>query len=443
MSDTTTVRQFWIRSAGQGEIVSADLPPRQDDEVLVRTLYSGISRGTESLVFRGDVPPSQYESMRAPFQEGTFPAPVKYGYINVGRVEEGPKTLRGHAVFCLYPHQDLYCVPAIAVTPVPDDVPPERAVLSANMQTAINAVWDGGPSAGDRIVVIGGGVVGLLIAWLCRQIPGALVTVVDVDPQRASIARALGVNFVTEPPDSSNADLVVHASGHAAGLTSALSVAGMEATIVDVSWYGTATVPLPLGEAFHSRRLGVKSSQVSRIPPDRSPRWNHQRRARLALRLLADDALDVLISGESPFEELPDVLAGLSRDPAGALCHRIRYAPPYVVQPTTEGFAVYSLTVRDHFMIAHSFTGDMFGPAQGLHGATYIVDVTFKRPELDADGVVVDIGLASSRLKAVLGDFNYRNLDDEPAFEGKNTTTEVLARAVLRSARGGRLGPVT
>ena len=325
MSDTTTVRQFWIREAGHGEILSADLPPRQDDEVLVRTLYSGISRGTESLIFKGEVPSSQYESMRAPFQEGTFPGPVKYGYINVGRVEEGPEDLRGRAVFCLFPHQDLYCVPASAVVPLPDNVPIGRAVLSANMQTAINAIWDAGPSVGDRIVVIGAGVVGLLVAWLCRQIPGARVSVVDVDPGRESFARALSLSFSTDTPGCADADLVVHASGSAAGLVSALSVAGMEATVVDLSWYGTAMVPLPLGEAFHSRRLAVKSSQVSNLPPCRLPRWSHRRRARLALQLLADDSLDVLITGESPFDDLPDVMARLSRDPAGVLCHRICY----------------------------------------------------------------------------------------------------------------------
>ena len=326
VSDTTTARQFWIQSIGHGEIQSADLPPRRDDEVRVRALYSGISRGTESLIFNGEVPPSQYESLRAPFQEGTFPVPVKYGYTSVGRVEEGPEALKGRTVFCLYPHQDFYCVPANAVTPIPDSVPAERGVLSANMQTAINAVWDAGPSVGDRIVVIGAGVVGLLIAWLCRQIPGARVSVVDVEPARESITKALGINFLTEPPSGADADLVVHASGSAAGLVSALSVAGMEATIVDVSWYGSATVSLPLGEAFHSRRLTVKSSQVSHVPPDRAPRWSHQRRAKLAVQLLADDALDLLITGESPFDELPEVMARLSRAPAGVLCHRIRYA---------------------------------------------------------------------------------------------------------------------
>jgi len=330
MSETKTARQFWISAPGRGEIVRAELPPRRNDDVLVRTVYSAISRGTESLVFRGEVPPSQYEAMRAPFQEGEFPGPVKYGYTSVGRVEEGPDStpqdLMGRLVFCLYPHQDLYCVPAAAVTPVSDDVPAGRAVLAANMETAVNVLWDARPSTGDRIFVIGAGVVGLLIAWLCRQIPGACVTVVDTNPMRESIAKELGVSFLAEPPRDANADLVVHASGQPEGLTSALAIAGIEATIVEASWYGSRCVPLPLGEAFHSRRLTLKSSQVGRVPPDRASRWNPRRRMKLALDLLRDRRLDALITGESSFDDLPAVLAMVSRDPAAALCQRIRYS---------------------------------------------------------------------------------------------------------------------
>ena len=330
MSDIKTARQFWISAPGHGEIVRAELQPRRKDDVLVRTVYSAISRGTESLVFGGEVPPSQYEAMRAPFQEGDFPGPVKYGYTSVGRVEDGPDSpahdLTGRLVFCLYPHQDLYCVPAAAVTPVPDEVPAGRAVLAANMETAVNVLWDARPATGDRIVVIGAGVVGLLIAWLCRQIPGACVTVVDPNPMRESTAQALGVSFLAEPPRDADADLVVHASGQPEGLTSALAIAGIEATIIEASWFGSRRVALPLGEAFHSRRLTLKSSQVGRVAPDRAPRWSPRRRMTLALELLRDGRLDALISGESSFDDLPAVLATVSRDPGAALCHRIRYS---------------------------------------------------------------------------------------------------------------------
>jgi len=325
-------RQFWISTPGRGEILTSLLGRRKPDHVLVRALYSGISRGTESLVFRGEVPPSQYQVMRAPFQEGDFPGPVKYGYSSVGEVLEAPdgpeSSLVGRQVFCLHPHQDLYLVPARAVRVLPDGLPPERAVLGSNMETALNAVWDAGPSIGDRIIVIGGGVVGLLVAWLCRQIPATRVSLVDVDPSRESVARGLGVEFADSVSDEADADLVFHASGSPRGLETALSVAGVEATVVELSWYGTRSVQLPLGEAFHSRRLTLRSSQVGGIPVDRAPRWDHSRRLGVALDLLCDERLDLLISGEADFETLPEVMVGLTEDGQGVLCHRIRYAQP-------------------------------------------------------------------------------------------------------------------
>jgi threonine dehydrogenase-like Zn-dependent dehydrogenase len=323
-----------------------DLPPAMEGGVLVRTLYSGISRGTEALVFQGEVPPSQFEAMRAPFQEGSFPAPVKYGYCSVGRVEVQPRRrppglateeLVGRTVFSLHPHQDLYWVPPEAVTLLPPGLPPERAILGAQMETAVNAVWDGAPGPGDRVVVVGAGVIGLLVAWLCRQLPGCEVTLVDPNPARGPVARALGLAFhagsgkgegAAEEAGSGTADLVFHASGNPEGLVHALELAGAEATVVEVSWYGTRRVPLPLGEAFHSLRLTLRSSQVGRIPPGRAPRWDRRRRMRLALRLLQAEELDALISGESDFRDLPEVMARLSTAPEDTLCHRIRYPAP-------------------------------------------------------------------------------------------------------------------
>ncbi len=322
--ETKTTRQFWIKTPGLGEIVAAPLSPRQEGEVLVRALYSGVSRGTEALVFRGEVPPSQHEAMRAPFQEGSFPGPVKYGYASVGEVLQGPNSMVGRAVFCLYPHQDLYCVPAASVCPLPAGRPAGRAVLAANMETALNASWDGRPAPGDRVVVVGAGVVGLLVAWLVQRTAGTDVLVHDVDPGRARVADALGLRFTVASPAGADADLVVHASGAEAGLRTALECAGVEATVLELSWYGNRSVSLPLGEAFHSRCLTLKSSQVGRIPRDRAPLWNHRRRMAKALELLLDPRLDTLISGESAFEDLPRTMVELSRAP-GALCHRIRY----------------------------------------------------------------------------------------------------------------------
>ena len=329
MTETIHTRQFWIRSPGRGALLDRAIAPPGPGEVLVEASCSGISRGTEALVFNGFVPASQYEAMRAPFQEGSFPGPLKYGYSSVGRVARAPGTpeLEGRSVFCLFPHQDRYVVPADAVVPVPDGVPDGRAVLGANMETALNVAWDAAVGPGDRVLVVGGGVVGLLVAWMSGGIPGSEVLLVDVDPSRADVASALGVSFAPVVPAGFDADVVVHASGSPEGAASALAAAGVEARVVEASWFGDRTVGLPLGEAFHARRITLRSSQVGRIPPERAPRWTHRRRLRKALELLRAPELDRLVTGESPFEELPETLRRLSDDPAGALCHRIRYGP--------------------------------------------------------------------------------------------------------------------
>ncbi|HEX6995974.1 MAG TPA: zinc-binding alcohol dehydrogenase [Gammaproteobacteria bacterium] len=317
---------FWITMPGRGEIRAEPLPARAHDDVLVETLYSGISRGTEALVFTGRVPPTEHERMRAPFQAGDFPAPVKYGYASVGRVLDGPAALVGRVVFCLYPHQTRYVVPARAVHPLPDGIPPGRAVLAANLETAVNGLWDAAPAVGDRIAVVGAGTVGCLVAWLAARIPGTQVELVDVDPGKRAAAAALGVRFASPADAAGDADLVIHASGAAEGLETALALAGFEAHVVEMSWYGDRPVAVSLGKAFHSRRLTLVSSQVGSVAARQRARWDTRRRIALALELLADPRLDALISGESPFDELPAVLARLAVEPAGALCHRIRYA---------------------------------------------------------------------------------------------------------------------
>jgi threonine dehydrogenase-like Zn-dependent dehydrogenase len=318
-------RAFWLESPGRGAIRDLRLPVPGADEVLVRTLFSGVSRGTETLVFGGRVPENQYAAMRAPFQEGDFPGPVKYGYLNVGAVEEGPEDLVGRTVFCLYPHQTRYVVPAAAVTPVPPAVPAARAVLAGTVETAVNALWDAAPLVGDRIAVVGGGMVGCSVAALLARFPGVRVQLVDSDPGRAKVAEALGVGFASPADALGGLDLVVHASATEAGLARSLELLRPEGTVVELSWYGDRRVALPLGEAFHSRRLTLRGSQVGTVSPARAAGRTYADRLALALDLLADPALDALVTGESAFGELPDVMAQLASGSIPALCHRIRY----------------------------------------------------------------------------------------------------------------------
>ncbi|MFC8240704.1 zinc-dependent alcohol dehydrogenase [Streptomyces chartreusis] len=319
-------RAFWLRSPGEGEIREAVLPEPGEDEVLVRSLYSGVSRGTETLVFRGGVPESQHAAMRAPFQEGEFPAPVKYGYLSVGVVEAGPTALVGRTVFCLYPHQTRYVVPASAVTVVPDNVPAARAVLAGTVETAVNALWDAAPLVGDRIAVVGGGMVGCSVAALLARFPGVRLQLVDADPRRAEVAEALGAGFATPDDALGECDLVVHASASEQGLNRSLELLRAEGTVLELSWYGDRRVALPLGEAFHSRRLVIRSSQVGTVSPARRATRSYADRLALALDLLADPALDALVTGESAFEELPEVMPKLTSGEIPALCHRVRYA---------------------------------------------------------------------------------------------------------------------
>ena len=292
---------------------------------MVRTLRSGVSRGTETLVFRGGVPPAQYLAMRAPFQEGDFPGPVKYGYLNVGTVEQGPAQLCGRTVFCLYPHQTAYVVPARAVTVVPDDVPPARAVLAGTVETAVNALWDAAPLIGDRVAVVGAGMLGCCVARLLNRFPAVQVALVDVDASRGEIASALGVEFALPDEAASSCDLVVHASATSAGLQRSLDLLAPEGTVIDLSWYGDSEVRLSLGGAFHSSRLAIRASQVGTLSPARSGRRTTADRLALALELLRDPAFDALITGESPFCELPDVMARLAAGTLPALCHTITY----------------------------------------------------------------------------------------------------------------------
>lgn len=319
MVDTVSPRALWCVAPGQVELREG----APGDGVLVTTLYTGISRGTERLVFEGRVPETEFERMRGPHQEGQFPFPVKYGYSAVGRVHDGER--EGGLVFALYPHQEFFRLPPEALTPLPDGLPAERAILAANMETALTILWDSGAGAGDRIAVIGCGVVGALVGYLAAHLPGAEVTLVDTNPERSTLAHTLGCEFGTPEQVTGECDVVIHTSATSSGLQTALSLAGREATVVEASWHGNSTVGVPLGGAFHSKRLRLVSSQVGSIPPSRAARWTYARRLAKALELLRDPVLDVLISGETALSELPGQYGTIVTSP-DTLCHRVSYS---------------------------------------------------------------------------------------------------------------------
>ena len=312
---------LWAVEPWKCEVRTEEDEKPKENEVKVRTLWSGLSRGTERLVVSGGVPTSEYDRMRGPNMAGAFPYPVKYGYCSVGNVIEGD--LEGKTVVCLYPHQDMYVVPKDAVYVIPDEVPAARAVLGPNMETAVNILWDAQVSLGDRVLVVGAGVVGFLVAYLAKRVPGTTVLVKD-PVSKPDIYKAFDLTELSEEKDF---DVVIHCSGNPAGLQDCVDLAGDEATIIEASWYGTSNVNISLGGAFHSRRLNLRASQVGRVPPDRRIRWDFRRRMTLALALLRDPKLDLLLEAIPLRFHAPDFptayIAALQR--SSGLCVRIQY----------------------------------------------------------------------------------------------------------------------
>lgn len=316
---------LWYVAPGKAELRPATNGDLRPNDVLVRSLYSGLSRGTERLIFEGKVPEMEWSRMKAPAQEGEFPFPVKYGYSAVGVAEEGPSGIKGKKVFALYPHQDRFVIPAERAFIIPENVPPRRATLAANMETALNILWDGNAQPADRIVIVGGGIVGMLVAALSSRLPGADVTLVDIEASREAITKKLGVGFALPDKAPGEADVVIHTTASADGLSLALKLAGVEGTIVEASWFGTGMVNVALGDAFHSRRLRLISSQVGNVCASRAKRWTTRRRLEAAIGMLADDRLDALLGEEVPFAELPQQLSRLLSPKAPGLGALIRY----------------------------------------------------------------------------------------------------------------------
>ena len=316
---------YWTTGPEHGELRSEELHAPGPGEALVRTLYSGISKGTEIVVHTCSVPPRVAQEMRAPHQEGSFPSPVKFGYLSVGVVEQGPEGWAGQKVFCLNPHQDRYVVPTDALTRIPDGVPARRAVLTGTVETAVNALWEAGPRLGDRIAVVGAGLVGGMVATLLRSFPLARLQLVDLDPERQHLADRLGVAFASPDDALGDCDIVFHCSASQEGLARSLQLAGDEGDIIELSWYANHNVTLPLGEDFHARRLSIRASQVGVVSRARRHRRTNAQRLDLAVSLLTDPVFDAFLTGASPFAELPEVVQRLTDGTLEALCHVIEY----------------------------------------------------------------------------------------------------------------------
>ncbi|HEX5906370.1 MAG TPA: zinc-binding alcohol dehydrogenase [Propionibacteriaceae bacterium] len=316
---------YWTMAPRHGVLKTEPARRPREGEALVRTICSGISRGTEMLVHAGRIPEEVGNSMRAPFQVGSWPGPVKYGYLSVGTVEQGPASLQGRRVFCLHPHQDRYVVPASALTPVPDEVPSERAVLAGTVETAINALWDAGPRIGDRVAVVGAGMVGGALAALLRLFPLERFQLVDLNPSRSALASALGVELVHPDDAAADNDLVFHCSASESGLARSLQLLGAEAELIELSWYGTVQPRVPLGAAFHSRRLAIRASQVGAVAAARRSRRTTGDRLELAMRMLKDPVFDIFITGHAPFGALPQTMESIFSDETETLCQVIDY----------------------------------------------------------------------------------------------------------------------
>jgi len=299
------IQALWHINPVSSDILRSE-PEIQKNQCLLQSKYSLISVGTERTVSMGKVPVDLHDSMAVPYMKGAFSFPVKYGYSLVGKVLKGPSEWMGRNVHLMHPHQD-YCYSNLSdLFILPPTIPLKRATLISNMETAVNAIWDSQVSIGDRVVVVGFGLIGSLVALIVRQIPGVEVQVVEIDKSRQQVARSLGFG-VSDSCKKNHFDMAFHASGSATGLQNAIDAVGLEGPIIELSWYGNRKVDISLGTTFHSLRKQLISSQVSFIPSTKQSGWDFKRRKKTVLNLLHNPVFDHLLDTEVPFKESPSV----------------------------------------------------------------------------------------------------------------------------------------
>ena len=332
----------WFTSPRTVELRASSVAVPARGEVRIQTLFSGISHGSEMTVYRGDVPASLSLDATLPTLQGTFEFPVKYGYASVGRVidfgADVTGVLEGDLVFAFNPHETCYTVPAGVVIKLPRELNPRIGIFTANVETALNALLDATPRLGERVLVIGQGVVGLLITQLVRRAGASLVITSDLHESRRQLSQLAGADVTLDPSTERitervhaltggvGADVVIEASGEPRVLDEAIGAAAQEGRVVIVSWYGTKRADLGLGSDFHRKRLMLKSSQVSNLDPSLAPRWTIARRRELAVGYLSELLLDKLITRVLPFERAAEAYRIIDEQPGEVIQVALDYS---------------------------------------------------------------------------------------------------------------------
>jgi threonine dehydrogenase-like Zn-dependent dehydrogenase len=297
---------LWHRSASESEIITGDIRKEEGKELLVESFFSLVSIGTERTVALGMVPPEIREQMKVPYMEGSFSFPCKYGYSLVGKIIRGPAGLKNRFVHLMHPHQDMAWVHPSSVFPLPDGIPPRRAVLAGNMETAVNALWDSEISVGDSVLIAGFGIVGALIALLASCIPGVAIVVLETNEKRRSLAAKLGFDlFENFRTGNTPFDAALNTTGDENALQICIDNTGFESQVTEVSFYGTKAVSVRMGGNFHISRKRIAVSQVSNLPLKKLARWDHLRRKQLVYNLLKDNRFDCLVENAVPFHDAP------------------------------------------------------------------------------------------------------------------------------------------